>query len=78
MNDLELIFNMLGEAATTKIAKNKNAQGFCENEDAAKRGGSVAGVAREQLEKETGEKVVSPDNYLKELESEKRRKLSKK
>jgi DNA-damage-inducible protein D len=78
MNDLELIFNMLGEASTTRIARNKDAQGFDENKDAAKKGGSVAGVAREQLEKESSENVVTSDNYLNELESKKRRRLSKK
>ena len=43
MNDLEMIFNMLGEASTTKIARNKDALGFGENKDAAKEGGTVAG-----------------------------------
>jgi DNA-damage-inducible protein D len=64
MEDLELIFTMLGEASTTKIARKKDALGFVENKDAAKRGGAVAGTARKQLERETGEKVVSNENYL--------------
>src|SRR3989344_3762125 len=64
MNDLELIFTMLGEASTTKIAEKKDAQGFVENKDAAKRGGAVAGVARKELEKETKEKVSTSKNYL--------------
>jgi DNA-damage-inducible protein D len=51
MTDLELIFVMLGEASTNEIAKNKNAQGFAQNEKAAKEGGSVAGKARKDLEK---------------------------
>ena len=46
MTDLELIFTMLGEAATTEIARNKNAQGFTENQVAARDGGTVAGDAR--------------------------------
>ena len=46
MNDLELIFTMLGEASTTRIAKDKDAQWFIENKEAAKEGGTVAGVAR--------------------------------
>ena len=46
MNDLELIFNMLGEAATTEITREKNAQGFFENKNAANRGGQIAGRAR--------------------------------
>ncbi|MDO8726410.1 MAG: Bro-N domain-containing protein [Candidatus Methanoperedens sp.] len=48
MNDLELIFTMLGEASTTKIARNKDATGFDENKDAAKEGGTVAGIANEE------------------------------
>jgi len=46
MNDLELIFAMLGEASTTRIARNKNAAGFTENKNAATEGGTVAGIAR--------------------------------
>jgi len=64
MNDLELIFTMLGEASTTKIARKKDAQGFIENKDAAIKGGRVAGIARKELEKETKERVSTPQNYL--------------
>ena len=42
MNDLELIFSMLGEASTTEIAKNKDTKGFIENKTAAKKGGIIA------------------------------------
>jgi hypothetical protein len=66
MTDLELIFTMLGEASTTEIAKNKNAQGFVENKKAAKAGGKIAGDARKQLEIKSGKKVVSKENYLPE------------
>ena len=72
MTDLELIFSMLGEAATTEIARKQDAQGFGENKTAARKGGRIAGEARENLEKETGEKVVTPENYLTEPESRKR------
>ncbi|MCK4744944.1 Bro-N domain-containing protein [Candidatus Parcubacteria bacterium] len=72
MDDLELIFNMLGEAATTEIAKNKNAQGFNENKDASKKGGSVAGKARKDLEKKSGKKVSTRENYLDEPQSRKK------
>ncbi len=72
MNDLELIFSMLGEAATTEIARKQDIQGFGENKVAARKGGRIAGEAREKLENETGEKVVSPENYLSEPESRKR------
>lgn len=64
MNDLQLIFSMLGEASTTAIVKTKNPKGFIENKKAAKQGGSVAGKARIDLEKKTGKKVVSAKNFL--------------
>lgn len=64
MNDLELLFTQLGEAATTEIARTDDVIGMVGNRDAAKRGGAVAGTARKQLEGETGKKVVSKDNYL--------------
>jgi len=78
MNDLELIFNMFGEASTTKIARNKDALGFDENKDAAKEGGTVAGVARKELERRSGEKVVTQENYLNEPETKKRLESMKK
>ena len=64
MNDLELIFSMLGEASTTAIVKTKNPNGFVENKIAANQGGSVAGKARIDLEKKTGKKIVSAENFL--------------
>ena len=64
MNDLELIFSMLGEASTTAIVKTRNPKGFVENKIVAKQGGSVAGKARIDLEKKTGKKIVSTENYL--------------
>ncbi|MBI4448769.1 hypothetical protein HY641_01955 [Candidatus Woesearchaeota archaeon] len=64
MNDLELIFTMLGEATTTKIALKKDSQGFLGNREAAVEGGTVAGVARKELEHRIREKVVSAENYL--------------
>jgi len=63
MTDLELIFTMLGEASTTEIAKNKNTQGFIENQKAAKSGGNVAGNARKELEKKSGAKIVNKQNF---------------
>jgi len=64
MNDLELIFSMLGEAATTEITRNRDTRGFDENKQAAVDGGSVAGTARKELEAQSGKKVVSKENYL--------------
>ncbi len=72
MNDLELIFTMLGEASTTRIAKDKDAQGFIENKEAAKKGGTVAGVARKELEQQSIRKVSTPENYLSEPEKKKK------
>jgi DNA-damage-inducible protein D len=72
MNDLELIFSMLGEAATTEITRVDDAQGFHESKTAARKGGEVAGTARKDLEKKTGKRVVTPGNYLSEPESRKR------
>lgn len=66
MNDLELIFSMLGEASTTEIVRKKNPDGFVENKKAANQGGKIAGDARKALELETGSKVVTSNNYLPE------------
>jgi hypothetical protein len=66
MNDLELIFSMLGEAATTEITRVKDAQGFGQSKKAAREGGTVAGTARKELEGRTGRKVVTSQNYLPE------------
>jgi len=64
MNDLELIFTMLGEASTTEIAQNKNTQGFDENKVVAQEGGGVAGKARRDLERKSSKKVSTSKNYL--------------
>lgn len=72
MTDLELIFSMLGEAATTEITRTKDAQGFPASKAAANAGGAVAGNARRELEKKSGRKVVSRENYLDAPESAKR------
>ncbi len=75
MDDLELIFSMLGERATTEIARTKDARGFIENKDAAVKGGTIAGNAREKLELETGKTVTTPENFLNTPEKEKRKHL---
>lgn len=64
MTDLELIFTMLGEAGTTEIARSKDAQGFVDNQQAAKEGGTIAGNARKALEAKSGKRVVSKQNHL--------------
>ncbi|HCT24190.1 MAG TPA: phage antirepressor protein [Chitinophagaceae bacterium] len=75
MNDLELIFSMLGEASTTAIVKAQNPKGFIQNKQVARQGGAVAGKARKDLETKTGKKVVSSENYL--PESKKNKQLNK-
>ena len=62
MSNLELVLTMLAEASTTDIAKAERPQGFDENQQVARRGGNVAGVARKALEAETGKPVVTPQN----------------
>jgi hypothetical protein len=75
MTDLELIFTMLGEAATTEIAQNKDVLGFNPNKKVAREGGTVAGSARKDLEKRSGHKVVSAVNYKKLPEKEIRKSI---
>jgi len=77
MTDLELIFSMLGEAATTEITRVDDARGFQESKSAARKGGEVAGKARKDLEKKTRKKVVSPENYL-DIPQKRRKQLSEK
>ncbi|MGC1879129.1 MAG: Bro-N domain-containing protein [Rhabdochlamydiaceae bacterium] len=64
MTDLELVFTMLGEASTTEIAVQNDAQGFPQNKKAAREGGEIAGDARRALEQKSGRKVVSKSNFL--------------
>ena len=77
MNDLELIFSMLGEASTTEIARNKDAQGFDENRSAALDGGAVAGSARRDLEKKSGKRIASKENYKQLSEAVARKSLKR-
>ena len=73
MSDLELIFTMLGEGLTNKLAIDADAQGFDENARVAKKGGKAAGEARLAAEKETGVKVITPNNFLKQIEGAKKK-----
>ena len=74
MSNLELVLNMLAEATTTEISKEKKPQTFTENKKIAKQGGTIAGNTRKEIEEKTGKKVVNSLNatdYLrknKELE----------
>ncbi|MDO8789643.1 MAG: Bro-N domain-containing protein [Sulfuritalea sp.] len=78
MNDLELIFTMLGEASTTEIARNRDAQGYDRNRAAAIEGGAVAGNARLDLEQKSGRRVSSKENYKALPEAVVRKRLKKK
>lgn len=64
MTDLELIFTMLGEKVTTEISKKEKPIGMSLNKKVAQRGGSVAGKARTETEKELGDNIISKKNYL--------------
>ena len=64
MSEAELIFTALAELSTRQVAENMEATGMNENKKAARRGGNVAKVAKEKFEEETGQKVVTDENYL--------------
>ena len=62
MTNMELVLNMLAETSSTEISKSKKEKGFMEAQDSVIEGGNIARVAREQLERKTGKKVVSDKN----------------
>ena len=64
MTTLELVLNMLAEASTTEISKQKVPQNFAENREVARAGGKVAGDARKAIESQTGVSVISSDNAM--------------
>jgi hypothetical protein len=63
--NLELVLNMLAEATTTEISKEKKPKSFSENRKIAKQGGTIAGNTRKEIEEKTGKKVVSKFNAKK-------------
>jgi DNA-damage-inducible protein D len=71
MDDFELIFNMLGERATTEIHRTENSEGLSKLKLDAKAGGDIAGGARKKLEKRLRRSIVSKGNFLKEPEDKK-------
>ena len=77
MTDLELIFNMLGEASTAEIEKVSDPKTFDEHKKVSREGGKVAKTARLKLESKTKRKVITNENYLDEPEKEKRKRLPK-
>lgn len=64
MTTLELVLNMLAEATTTELTLRTNPQGLEENKAVAKRGGTVAGNARKEIEAQTGKSVISKQNAI--------------
>ena len=64
MSEAELIFNALAELSTRQIAERQDATGLQENKGAAHAGGRIARQARQQLEAQTGQSVVTGANYL--------------
>ena len=64
MTTLEIVLNMLAEATTTEITKTMNPMGLEENKVVAKRGGSIAGNARKEIEQETGKTVITSKNAV--------------
>ena len=71
MDDFELIFNMLGERATTEIHRNEDSKGVAKLKSDAKAGGDIAGGARKKLEERLGRSVFSGKNFLKKSEERK-------
>ncbi|MFA6268713.1 MAG: BRO family protein [archaeon] len=71
MNDLELIFTMLGEKATTEITKTRDAKEFPQLKSSAKRGGEIAHNAKKELETETKKSVTTKENFLQLTEKKK-------
>ncbi len=71
MDDLELIFTMLGERVTTEISEKEQPETFKESKKVAQRGGNVAGIARKETEKELGRSVSNPNNFLPPSEQKK-------
>jgi len=68
MTNLELVLNMLAEATTTEISREKKPKSFVDNQKVARQGGTIAGNARREIEEKTGRKVVSKLSAKKLLE----------
>jgi hypothetical protein len=73
MTNLELVLNMLAEATTTEISKEKKPATLDENKEVARQGGTVAGNTRKEIESKTGKQIVSKQN-AKELKPSRARK----
>ena len=62
MTNIELVLNMLAEAATKEISEKEDPSNLAESKDIAKEGGATAKAARDRIEKRLGQKVVTPKN----------------
>ena len=71
MSNLELVLNMLAEATTKEISKERKPQTFQENKKIANQGGTIAGNTRKEIEEKTGKKVVNKLNAIDYLEDKK-------
>ena len=75
MTNLESVLNMLAEASTTEISKEKIPKSFDENKIIARQGGTIAGNTRKEIEAKTGKKVISPKNAKQLYQGKKRKEL---
>ena len=71
MTNLELVLNMLAEATTTEISKEKKPKTFTGNRKIAKQGGTIAGNTRKEIEEKSGKKIVTNLN-AKQLEQKRK------
>ncbi len=78
MSNLELVLNMLAEATTTEISKEKKPENFSENKEIARQGGTVAGNARKEIEAKTGKSIVTPLNAKTAIEAKESKKIDRK
>lgn len=77
MTNLELVLNMLAEATTTEISKEKKPKTFEDNKRIARQGGTIAGNTRREIEEKTGKSVVTPQN-AKQLDKKKNKEIDDK
>ena len=77
MTNLELVLNMLAEATTTEISKEKNPETFEDNRRIARQGGTIAGNTRREIEEKTGKRVVTNQN-AKQLDKNKNKEIGEK
>ena len=62
MTNMELVLNMLAEATTTEISREKLPSGFEENREIARQGGTIAGNTRKAIEAKSGKPIISSHN----------------